>query len=409
MVQAARVLRGRTAGTRNVSGVHDVPEILRGAACDPIPVLFLVTCFDRGGAEKMVTRAAAGLPQEKYAVQAAALQGRSQSIAGNLSKLGIPAHDLKMAWKGDALVVPRLARLIRREGIQLLFTLMFHPNVFGRIVGRLCGVPIRVSSERIMGWESPGRRLVNRWTIPLATHVVAVSDRVADYAMREFRIPPEKISTIPNGVDLDHFHPIEWAEKRHHTVIGSTARLHRKNDHATLFRALARVSEHFPETRLLLVGRGPEEARLRALASTLKIALRVHFLGEQEDVAPALGSMDVYVQASIAEGMPNSVLEAMAMRLPIVATAVGGTPEVVVQGETGLLVPPGDPVALAAAIEKLLANPEMAQTFGRAGRERIEQRFAEGVMVRRLEVLLDRLVQQHLGLVFRPAIGWVRC
>jgi glycosyltransferase involved in cell wall biosynthesis len=119
--------------------------------------------------------------------------------------------------------------------------------------------------------------------------------------------------------------------------------------------------------------------------------------------------MHLYVQASVAEGMPNSVLEAMAAALPVAATAVGGTPEVVVDGKTGFLVPPRDPVALADAMLRLLADRGLAEAFGRAGRERVETHFGEGLMLRRMEALLDRLVERHLGLTFQPRGGWVAC
>jgi len=369
----------------------------------------MVTNFDRGGAEKILTRCAIGLPRDKYAVRAAALQGRSQAMTGDLARGGIPVHDLGMAWKGDLRVLLRLARLLRGGRIQILFTFMFHPTVLGRLVGWLCGVPVRISSERVMAWEGRMRRFANRWTVRLATHVVAVSDRVAAYAAQEFRIPPDRLSTIYNSVDLNHFRPVGRAWAGEAPVIGSTARLHVKNDHATLLRAFARVNARWPGARLLLVGRGPEEAELRALATALGIAAHVQFTGERADVAPSLQQMDLYVQASVAEGMPNSVLEAMAAGLPVVATSVGGTPEVVVDGETGLLVPPRDPVALADAMQKLLEDRTMTDAFGRAGRARVETHFGEGLMLRQVESLLDRLVECRLGLTFQPAVGWVRC
>lgn len=402
MVQAARALRP--------------PVTERGAAASPgnapgrpLPLLFLVTNFDRGGAEKILTRCAVKLPQDKYAIQVAALQGRSRAAAGDLETAGIPTHDLGMACKWDPRVLSRLALLLRRKRIQILFTFMFHPTLLGRVVGWLCRVPVRISSERVMVWEGRGRRLLNRWTVPLATHVVAVSERVAAYAAREFRIPPNRLTTIVNGVDLDHFRPAPPQRGAGPPVIGCTARLHAKNDHATLLRAFARVFVRWPEVRLLLVGRGPEEARLRALADALGVSPLVHFLGEQPDVAPYLAQMDLYVQASVAEGMPNSVLEAMAIGLPVVATSAGGTTEVVQDGETGFLVPPRDVVALADAIQKVLQDPRMAKTFGRAGRARVEAHFGEGLMIRRMEALLDRLVERHLGLTFQPSVGWVPC
>ncbi len=119
--------------------------------------------------------------------------------------------------------------------------------------------------------------------------------------------------------------------------------------------------------------------------------------------------MDLYVQPSVVAGMPNSVLEAMAAGLPVVATAVGGIPEVVVEGETGLLVPPRDSAALANAMLKLLVDGGLAEAFGRAGRARVEAHFGEDRMREQLETLLDRLVQRHLGLTFTPEVGWAAC
>jgi len=149
--------------------------------------------------------------------------------------------------------------------------------------------------------------------------------------------------------------------------------------------------------------------RLRAMAEDLGIASRVRFLGEQPDVASYLTQMDVYVQSSVAEGMANSVLEAMAAGLPVVATAVGGTPEVVIENETGLLVAPRHPSALADAMLRLLTDHRLAENFGRAGRARVEAHFDERVMRQRMEALMDRLVQHHLKLTFQPAVGWVAC
>ncbi|HWU40792.1 MAG TPA: glycosyltransferase, partial [Candidatus Acidoferrum sp.] len=321
----------------------------------PIPVLFLVTNFNRGGAEKILSRLAAGLQRDKYAPQVAALQGRSLVIAGDLRRTGVPAHDLEMRWKGDIRILGRLARLLQQERIQILVTFLFHPTLLGRLVGWFTGVPIRISSERTMAFNGHGRRLLNRWTVPLASHVVAVSERVAAHATRQFRIPQDRLSVIPNGVNLQHFHPANRVQSALGPVIGCTARLHPENDHATLLQAFAQVSNHRSDARLLLLGSGRAEAQLRALAERLGISASVCFEGEQGDVAPWLARMDLYVQPSIAAGMSNSVLEAMAAGLPVVATAVGGTPDLVLDEQTGLLVKPGDPVALGDALLTLLA------------------------------------------------------
>lgn len=385
------------------------PRCRAAGLTGPIPLLFLITNLDRGGAEKALTRLAIGLPREKYGVQVAALQARSGAMAADLGRAHIPVHDLGMRAKWDLGVLVRLARLLGRERIHILFTFMFHPTILGRLMGWACRVPVRISSERIMAWEGPGRRKLNRWTVPLATHVVAVSERVAEYARQEFRVPVDRLTTIPNGVDLAHFRPTTRPARSTEVVIGCTARLHRKNDHDSLLKAFAQIAPEWPDARLLLVGRGPEEGRLRVLADRLELSARVRFAGERADVASSLEEMDLYAQSSIAEGMPNSILEAMAAGLPVVATAVGGTPEVVVADETGLLVPPGDPAAMAAALMTLLTDRAKAEAFGRAGRARVEAEFGEATMLRRVEALLDRLVSQTLCLSFGGPRGWVRC
>jgi len=385
------------------------PALGVGGSTGPIPLLFLLTNFDRGGAEKIVTRLASGLSREKYAVTVAALQGRSKAIAADLGRAAVPVHDLGMCAKWDLGVVVRLSRLLRRDRIWILFAFMFHPTLLARLVGWACRVPVRISSERIMSWENLGRRWMNRWTVPLGTHVVAVSDCVATYVRREYRVPADRLTTIPNGVDLAHFHPRTSLIRPRGFVIGCTARLHRKNNHAALLQAFTGIASQWPSAQLLLVGRGPEEERLRVLGDRLGISARVRFVGEHADVAPPLREMDLYAQSSVAEGMPNSILEAMATGLPVVATDVGGTSEAVVHGETGLLVPVGDPAALAAALAALIANPSMAEAFGRAGRARVEAHFGERRMLERVEALLDRLVQRELRLAFDPLRGWVPC
>jgi glycosyltransferase involved in cell wall biosynthesis len=377
----------------------------RDAPTDPIPLLLLVATLDRGGAEKILTRLALGLPREKYAVQVAALQGRSGAIAADLARAGIPVHDLGMRGKAVLRGVVRLVRLLRR--VRVLFSFMFHATLLGRLVGAGLRVPIRICSERSMEGDGLGRRLLNRWTVPLATHVVAVSERVAAYVSREFRIPPGRLTTIVNGVDLTHFRPSLRTRYPQAPVIGCTARLHAENDHVTLLHGFARLADRWPNAQLLLVGRGQEEHHLRALAEALGVRGRIRFAGEQADVAPWLAQMEVYVQPSLTAGISNSILEAMACGLPVVATAVGGTVEVVAEGETGLLVPPGDPVALAEALESLLVDPARVEAFGRAGRARAEAHFGEALMLQRVEALLDQLIRRELHLIFKPASGWV--
>ena len=375
----------------------------------PLPVLFVVTTFDRGGAEQVVARLAARLPAAKFAVQVAALQGRSGAIAADLARSRIRTHDLGARGKADPGVLLRLARLLRREEIRVLVSFMFHANLAGRLAGWCSGVPVRLSSERTMAWEGWTRRLLNRWTVPLATHVIAVSEAVAAYAGREFRIPGGRLTVIPNGVDLERFRPQAGAAGPRDPVIGCVAGLRPEHDHLTLVEAFAGLLSRLPRATLLLVGRGPEEARIRAAAAARGISARLVLAGEQQDVPAFLHQMDLFALASRTAGLPNAVLEAMACGLPVVATAVGGTPEAVVHGTTGWLVPPGNPAALAEAAAMLLADAALAARFGQAGRRHVEERFSEAGMLARFEALVDQLVARELGLHHQPATGWTPC
>lgn len=367
----------------------------RIADAPPVRLLFLVTTFDRGGAEKIIVRLATCLPRDRYTVAVAALQGRSGRIAADLAVAGVPTHDLRMRTKLDVGGALRLRALLKRERVEILYSFLFHANLMGRLVGGWCRVPVRIGAERIAGWEGPVRRLLNRLTARLATRVVAVSEAVRDETAQTLRVAPGRIAVIPNGVNTHEFapapHPVEAA------VIGCTARLHRKNGHRTLLDAFAAIRPAVPEAHLLLVGDGPDRKSLERVVASRGWAGAVTFAGEQMDVRPWLHRMAVYVQPSISEGMSNSILEAMACGLPVAATRVGGTPEVVQDGVCGLLVPPNDPPALATALVTLLTDPARRAGMGAAGRDRAVRRFSEADMIRRTTALLDALVDEaHL-------------
>jgi glycosyltransferase involved in cell wall biosynthesis len=175
-------------------------------------------------------------------------------------------------------------------------------------------------------------------------------------------------------------------------LLGLVARLHRQKGLGDLLAAVAWVRERVPDVRLLLIGEGELRDELEAQARALGLSGAVIFAGIRTDVAEIVAALDIFVLPSLWEGTSNAVLEAMAAGLPIVATAVGGTPEVVVDGVTGLLVPPRDPSALAGALVTLLQDADLRHRMGRAGRERVKQYFSLERMVRRTEALYEELL-----------------
>jgi glycosyltransferase involved in cell wall biosynthesis len=261
-------------------------------------------------------------------------------------------------------------------------------------------VPVALASKRSLD-TYPKRP--DRWACGvvnnLADCVTANAEAVRRHVQAVERCRPDKIVVIPNGVDLRRFRGVQSApttppvELPHSgPILGSVARLSPKKGQATLLEAAALVSRRRPDATFVLVGEGPQRAELGAHADRLGLNGRLRFLGPVENPVPLLSRMDIFVLPSHMEGMSNALLEAMAAGRPVVATDVGGNAEVVLDGVTGLLVPPRDPCRMADALLALLDDPARAGAMGAAGRARVEDHFSAGVMVRRLEGLYRELL-----------------
>lgn len=359
-----------------------------------IPILYLITELETGGAQTALRRLLAGLDRACFSPTVACLYNGDGAVAQDIRGLGIQVFDARMRHKADVGALLRLYRWMRRVRPVILHTSLFHANVPGRILGRMVGVPIVICSERTMAMESEWRYRLNRWTIGLVDRVTAVSVNVHDFCISHIGLPAEKLVLIYNGVEL----PValttalqaraELGLPAESAVIGAVSRLDAVKGVSILIQALARVDE----AHLAIIGDGPERVALETLACSLGVAGRVRWAGHRRDVQHLLPAFDLFVQSSLHEGLPNAVLEAMAAGLPVVATAVGGTPEVVVDGVTGVLIPPLDPDALARAITRLLQDSDLRGAMGRAGRERVGQLFSAARMVERTEWLYQQLL-----------------
>lgn len=224
---------------------------------------------------------------------------------------------------------------------------------------------------------------------------IAVSAAVAQQLSHSFNVPAAKVRMIHNCIPLSpHNRPVNQTlrttlnQGTGYPIILSIARLDEQKGHKFLLEAMS----HIPEAILVLAGSGPERAALEAQAQALAIADRVCFLGHRTDVPDLLACCDLFVLPSLYEGLPLSILEAMAAGKPVVASAVGGSPEAVLDGESGLLVPPGDSVALAKALKCLLAQPGLAAQMGAAGKARVQQMFSVEVMVRQVSQTYEELL-----------------
>jgi len=363
-----------------------------------IRVLYVVNDFVAGGAERHLIELWRRLDRGAFEVTIACFR-REGSFAAEAGAVGWPIVDLGMNRRiYDAAGLRgllRLVTLIREFRPDVVHGYLFGPNLFAAIAGRLCGVPAVVVAKRnVDAFESPRQVAVQWLAHRLATHVTAVSDAVAESSVA-LGVPRARITVIPNGVDVARFadRPADRARLGINgglPVIGSVGCLAARKDYGTMLEALALMRARGREVQAVLVGDGRDRLELEGKAQSLGLADRVRFLGERSDVETLLPAMDVFALSSREEGIPNALLEAMAAGRPAVATAVGGTPEVLTDGETGWLVPPGSPEALAAALEQAIGDPAEAARRGAAARSAAEQRLGIDAMARRHEAFYRR-------------------
>jgi len=278
----------------------------------------------------------------------------------------------------DATLFVKLIRLFRRERPHIVHSHNWATLVYAVVAARIAGVPVLIHGEH--GYEDQrtiARRLgAKRFLARQATRLTTVSSDLERILIERWRVPPERITCIPNGIDLDRFTARGDAESlrralgltRENRVVMSVGRFVPVKNFPTLIRGFARIHARRPEARLLLVGAG-DPAELEQLAESLGVRGALLLPGPRDDVPALLGLCDVYVNSSSFEGMSNTILEAMAAGCPVVATAVGGNPELVREGETGFLTPPGDAAALAGRIERLLEDDGLRAEMGAAARK----------------------------------------
>jgi len=278
----------------------------------------------------------------------------------------------------DLAVIAGLVRLFRRERPHIVHSHNWATFLYTVVAAKLARVPVVIHGEH--GYEDQraiARRLASkRFLARQVTRLTTVSSDLERILIETWGVPPERVTYIPNGLDMDRFpkdldvSPLrkEFGLTPDHRVITSIGRFVRVKDFPLLIRAFAQVHARHPETRLMLVGPG-EYDDLESLAQSLGVRESVLFTGSRADIPSILAMSDVYVNSSQFEGMSNTILEAMASSRPVVATSVGGNPELVREGETGFLVPPGDESGLATRISSLISNPSLRASMGAEARK----------------------------------------
>jgi glycosyltransferase involved in cell wall biosynthesis len=308
----------------------------------------------------------------------------------------------RASYAGGAL---RLARFLRRGDVSILHTHLFEPSVVGMIAGTLAGTPRRVVTRHYSDYHTRIHKrlhvLVDRLCTRLAHAVVAVSDHTARHLIEVEHAPPSKIHVVLNGIDFDRVRasgPDTRSRLRAEFAVDGAyllliaARLHPEKGYEYLFRALPQVRKGVEKPVCLLVaGAGPFEAVYRQQVAALGCQEMVRFLGFRNDVPDLMTAADLVLLPSVAEAFGLVAAEALYLGAPVVATRVGGIPEIVRDGIDGVLVPPADSGALADAIVELLSDEPRRLKLAGAGRAKVVERFRFEDMVRRYEQLYDRL------------------
>lgn len=390
-----------------------------------IKILHLITHLGFGGALDNTLLTVKGHSRDRYEVHLAAgsidagedysdWTARAQEYADNL--FIIPRLHRAIHLRDDVHAVRQIAALIRKEKYQVIHTHTSKAGLLGRIAARQAGVPVVVHTFHAFAWQvaytyqasawkQRSSALKERFYVALERYGASLSDAlitVADLnkqeALERKVAPPEKFSTIYSGIDLSRFSPCSRDRNElcraigldpGRPIVGMIGRLSTQKAPKDFVMAAKKALQHKPHTQFLLVGDGPLEEEVREAIGSEQ---RIKIIGFTDNVAEIFAILDVFALSSLWEGLGRALTEAMIMKVPVAATRVGGVPELVKHGETGLLSEPGDSEQLAENIVWLLDNPDEAKKMSERAKARVVPAFSEQHMVKQIESLYERML-----------------
>lgn len=363
-----------------------------------IKVVHIVDDLKVGGLERTLAMIVMGLDRSRYETEVWCLLGGGH-FADRIALSGIPVRIFELSGRKKWKNFFDMVGLLRRERVAITHSWALSGGVWGRVASLCAGVKVRfLHTQSVYGQITQKDRSVERLLSYATTNIIACAEAVKKDLVDLVGIDPGKITVVYNAVDTALFRPPEDKDaargklglSREDIIIGTVARLISIKGQSYIMQAIARLLSAFPGIKLLIVGDGPDRIKLEEEARGLGISEKVLFAGNREDMPELYAAMDIFVLASTArEGLPLTAAEALATSLPVVATDVGGTGEIVIDGETGLLVRPKDAAAIAKAIEVFLNDPEKARQMGVAGRKLCEEKFSKDAMIKGVEALYE--------------------
>jgi glycosyltransferase involved in cell wall biosynthesis len=368
-----------------------------------VRILFLVNGFAIGGAEvkllELVKEIKTRFPETYYPIVCAVGQGGP--LQERFEKMNVETYVFPKKHKYDVSLIYKVYQLLQKKRIDILQTTLFYADIIGAYTAKLAGIKKVVSWDAMTAPYHYGMknllayRLASKWL----TVSVAVSHAIREKIVQERHVPVDKATTIHYGVDLRHFKETKNDPYRKklgfHSkdiVLGTVARLSEQKGHRYLIDAVKKVVRKYPNIRVLFIGDGPLREKLEFQVHRLRLNATIQFLGFRSDIKELLGALDIFILPSLFEGLPNVILEAMACGKPVIATNVSGIPEVIVDHQTGILIPPKDSDAIAQAIFQMLRDTKKMRMMGKMSRKRVEEKFNLKQQVSAFAMLYEKML-----------------
>lgn len=371
---------------------------------DKLKVLHIFSTLPVGGAEMLMLNIVKNIDRERFDIVVCCL-GQEGATGRQIKDYGVEVISFNSRRLGG-LNIPLLLRLkdfIRERRFDAVHTHMYHANLYGRVAAWMAGVPTIFSSvHNIYQRRKRHRMLINRLLAKITKKIIVGTTAVKEDVKRYDHVPEKKIEIIPYGIDTELFTEEHERSKIRENiglnpvdfVVGNVARLEKAKGQEFLIKAIRLLKDKGLSVKCLIVGSGTLEGELKDMVGRLGIESDVIFLGTRQDLPQLFSAMDVFVFPSLWEGLPLSLLSAMAAGLPVITTYVGGIKDIIVDGRNGIVIPISDPLAIADAIEKTFKETELRRRLSEYGRREVIQHHSAKAMTKRLEDKYELLITQ---------------
>lgn len=370
-----------------------------------IKVMFSIARLGFGGTERQLYHLVAGLDRTRFEPCVMAIEGGGE-FYDKFVQLGIPVDVVGRLHKFDPTILARAAAIVNKQKPDIVYSLLRTANFWGRLAAMLAGAPAVIGGERGVlrgrkGYEFIPDRALGKFSDLVIVNAPAVKDAY----VKQSGLPDDRVVVIPNGIDMEINRPgldaspifKEFNINKNNLIIGTVSRLHPRKGIEFFIDALGRTLPKFTDAVALIGGDGPMRAELEKRASSLSCGERIFFAGFREDVSVLMNAMDIFVFPSLTEGLPNVLVEAAACARPIIACDNEENKFIVRDGETALLVPPGDSEAMGAAMKKLASDPVLRDKLASAARDSVVSRFSIHAMVSSHEKLFQSIYEKKSG------------